>query len=76
MDAKEPVARRGHKDLETDKALVYTAGNWDEIMKFIIDNRPIVIYQFWIDTTIDVDSYNMLYSKVIPTPDSFVPSEI
>jgi hypothetical protein len=63
-------------DDHSDRAKVFTAENWDEIMKFIIDNRPIVVYQFWIDTAIDIDSYNMLYSKVIPAPDSFAQSEV
>jgi hypothetical protein len=64
------------KNPETRKPEIVVAENWDGLMKFIVDNRPIVVYQFWIDTTTDADCYTMLYSKVIPAPDSFVPSEV
>ena len=61
----------------TRKAEVHEASGWDEMMRFILDNRPIVVYQFWIDTAANKpDIYKMLFSKVIPAPDSFVPSEV
>jgi hypothetical protein len=71
------------KDVEVSytvsKAEVHAANNWEEMMKFIIDHRPIVVHQFWIDTgTIDapITSYKMLFSKVEPIPDEIIPSDI
>lgn len=60
----------------TDEAKVHAAGSWDEIMKFILDNRPIVVYQFWIDLGVDgqPDAYKMLHSKVIPDPNKYAPA--
>ncbi|MFA5766949.1 MAG: hypothetical protein WC919_03435 [Candidatus Paceibacterota bacterium] len=52
----------------TSKAEVYSCKTREEQMKFIVDNRPIVIYQFWIDITPDGDLQKMLYSKCIPEP--------
>ena len=62
----------------TDKAEVQATGGWNEIMKFILDNRPIVVYQFWIDLGKDglPDTYKMLYSKIIPDPNRHAPSEV
>jgi hypothetical protein len=62
----------------TTKAEVHAAVNNEEMMKFIVDNRPIVVYQFWIDTGKDgaPDMYKMLYSKAIPAPENFIPSDI
>jgi hypothetical protein len=60
----------------TAKANIHEAGSWDEMMKFIIDSRPIVVYQFWIDTIDKIDTYKMLFSKVIPAPDNYISSEV
>ena len=63
----------------TSKAEVHEASGWDEMMRFIINERPIVVHQFWIDTDkehIKPDVYKMLYSKVKPTADEVVPSDI
>jgi hypothetical protein len=71
----------GEKGVEvsytTSKADVYSASNNAELMKFIIDNRPIVVYQFWIISGKDgkPDEYKMLYSKAVPSPDTS-PSDI
>jgi len=58
----------------TSKAEVFSCKTREEQMKFIVDNRPIVVYQFWIDITPDGDLQKMLYSKCIPEPAS--PSEL
>lgn len=64
----------------TSKAEVHAAKDWDSMMRFIINNRPIVVHQFWIDTGKKddniPDSYKMLYSKVTPAPDTYSPSDI
>ena len=52
----------------TSKAEVHSCKSREEQMKFIVDNRPIVIYQFWIDQTPEGDIQKMLYSKCIPEP--------
>lgn len=52
----------------TSKAEVYSSKNREEQMKFIVDNRPIVVYQLWIDATSKGDVHKMLYSKCIPEP--------
>jgi hypothetical protein len=52
----------------TSKAEVYSSKSHDEQMKFIIDSRPIVVYQFWIDITPEGEVHKMLYSKCIPEP--------
>jgi hypothetical protein len=53
----------------TSKAKVYTSLSWSEMMNFIINNRPMVVHQFWIDKQNSGDIFNMLYSKVTPAPD-------
>jgi hypothetical protein len=64
----------------TSKAQVHKADSREAMMKFIIDERPMVVHQFWIDTASPGESkpdvYNMLYSKVQPAPDDYMPSDI
>lgn len=62
----------------TTKAQVYEAESHEGLMKFIVDNRPIVVYQFWIDLATEgkPELHKMLYSKAIPAPESFIPSDV
>lgn len=52
----------------TSKAEVHSSANREEQMNFIVNNRPLVVYQFWIDTAPGGDLHKMLYSKCIPEP--------
>jgi hypothetical protein len=40
--------------------------NWFDLMNFIIDHRPIIVHQLWIDTGPDGDVCKMSYSKIRP----------
>ena len=55
---------------DVGKTEVQSGHSWVELMEFIVSNRPLVVYQFWITVGTDgaPDSHKMLYSRMIPEP--------
>lgn len=75
----QDLAHRRRKNMSSENITekrVVTASNFEELAKFILDNRPITVYQFWIDTYADKpDEHKMSYSKIIPNHGCY-PSDV